>query len=148
MAGPANPEPENDPTGGVRDALDAFDRAFAAGDARAVAAQFSDDAQLLLHHSAPVVGRAAIEALWAPFFAAWDTSHWTTERQIADVHGDRAYTVNTYAETLHHRAGAQPSRSVAGRYVAFLRREADGAWRLTFLMNSHVRPIEELPRDA
>ena len=136
-----NPQPENEPADGVRETLDAFDRAFAAGDARAVAAQFAEDAKALLHHSAPVVGPAAVEALWTPFFAAWDTSHWTTERQIVDVHGDRAYTLSTYAETLHHRAGAQPSRSVAGRYVAFLRRAADGTWRLTLLMNS-------LPREA
>ena len=126
-------------------ALDAFDQAFAAGDAELLAEQFAEDAELLLLHSELTVGRAAIRDLWARFFADWDASAWRTEPRIVDVHGPQAYTVSDYTETLVHRARERPARLVVGRLVRFLRQDADGTWRVTLALNSHARPIEELP---
>jgi uncharacterized protein (TIGR02246 family) len=123
----------------VQAALDAFVRAFAAGDADALAELFAPDAQLLLLYGAAVVGRLAIREVWAGAFARNDTSAWQTERQIVDVHGDRAYALTTYTETLVPRAGGPPEL-VAGRLVQFLRRDADGHWLVTLALNSHVRP--------
>jgi uncharacterized protein (TIGR02246 family) len=124
--------------------LDAFDRAFAAGDLDAVVELFTEDASLLLLHGAAVHGRAGIRATWAPTFAKWDMSAWATERAIVDVHTDRAYTLSTYTETLVDRAGTEPSRLVVGRVVMFLQRQDDGRWQISFVMNSHVRPVELL----
>lgn len=126
-------------------ALDAFDQAFAAGDANRLAEQFAEDAELLLLPSEPTVGRAAIRNRWARFFADWDTSQWRTERRIVDVHGDRAYTLADYTETLVHWARESPAQLVVGRLVRFLRRDADDTWRVTLVLNSHARPMEELP---
>ena len=53
-------------------------------------------------------------------------------------------TLSTYTETLVPR-GEGPRVAVNGRLVAFLRRESDGAWRIEMLMNSHTRPMEDLP---
>lgn len=127
----------------VRAALDAFDRAFAAGDANALVEFFAVDASLLLLYGPAIHGRAGIHAQWTPFFAAWDMSAWATERVIVDVHEDRAYTLSTYTETVVHRAGTEPSRLVVGRVVTFLRL-VDGRWLITVLMNSHARPVETL----
>ena len=126
-------------------ALDAFDRAFAAGDIDAIVELFAEDAQLLLLNGPSIHGRAGIHAQWAPTFAAWDMSAWATERLVVDVHGDRAYALSTYTETMVHRAGTEQSRSVSGRVVAFLQRTDDGRWEIAVLMNSHARPVELLP---
>ncbi len=134
--------------GDVRAALDAFDRAFAAGDADAVVALFAEDASLLLLNGPEVRGRTGIHAQWAPTFATWDMSAWATERVVVDVHGDRAYALSTYTETLVHRAGTEPSRLVVGRMMTFLRRVDDGRWQITILMNSHARPVEQVASAA
>jgi uncharacterized protein (TIGR02246 family) len=126
-------------------ALDAFDQAFAAGDASRLADRYAEDAELLLLHSEAVVGRSAIQDRWARFFTDWDTRAWLTQRRVVDVHGDRAYTVSDYTETLVSRTGERPSRRVVGRVVLFLRQDDDGEWRVTLTLNSHVRPVEELP---
>ncbi len=128
----------------VRAAIAAFDRAFAAGDAAALAALFTDDARLLLLYGPPFEGRAAIQAQWAKGFARFDTSAWLTEPLIVDVHGDSAYTLSTYSETLVPREPGL-SQSVLGRVVLFWRRDPGGPWRIVLCMNSHVRPIEDIP---
>ena len=135
---------DQSPDSEVRAALDAFDRAFAAGDTDAVVELFAEDASLLLLHGAPIRGRPGSRAQWGPSFATWDMSAWATERVVVDVHGDRAYALSTYTETMVHRAGTEQSRLVVGRVVMFLRRADDGRWLITMLMNSHARPVELL----
>lgn len=141
-----NPEPMTTQSA-VRAALAEFDRCFAAGDADALAALFAEDAQLLLLHRAAIEGRAAIRAYWRPFFAEYDPGSWRTDLRILDVHGDRAYAMSVYSETLVHRDGG-PSRIVHGRLVFFLRRDPDDRWRVAMIMNSHVRPVEVVPPTA
>ena len=123
------------PTEEVRAALDEFDRTFASGDADALAALFADDAQLLLQHGAPIEGRPAILAQWARLFGEFDPALWRADHQIVEVHGDRAYSLSVYSETLVHR-GDDPSRLVNGRLVLFQRRDPNGRWRISMAMNS------------
>ena len=100
----------------VDEALARFHRIFAAGDAEALTGLFASDARLLLLHREPLVGREAIREHWTRVFGAYDTSAWLAEPVIVDVHGDRAYTLSTYTETLVPRG----RRGVAAR-----RRAAD-----------------------
>lgn len=132
-------------TDDVHRALDEFDRVFALGDADAITALFAPDAQLLLLHREPLVGRPAIRDHWQRFVDRYDPAAWRTEHAIVDVHDDRAYALSTYSETLVPR---QPGASilVRGRLILFLRREPDGSWPVTLAMNSHSRPMEELER--
>jgi uncharacterized protein (TIGR02246 family) len=122
-------------------ALDRFDRAFAAGDADALADLFAPDASLLLLYREPLVGREAVQDEWRRAFAAFDPGAWRTQRVIVDVHGDRAHTLSTYTETLVSRQG-KPSQSISGRVVLFLRRRAADEWEVTLALNSHSRPVE------
>jgi ketosteroid isomerase-like protein len=124
-----------DPTDDVTAALDAFDRAFATGDADALTACFADDARLLLLHS------PAIRDHWARVFAKYDTSAWRTTVELVERHGDHAYTLATYTETLIEREGAGRFL-VSGRLVRFLVRGGDGRWQVTLALNSHVVPVE------
>lgn len=127
----------------VRGALDEFDRVFGSGDADALASLFAIDAQLLLLHGEPFVGRAAIREHWRRFADRYDPAAWQSEHVIIDVHEDRAYALSIYSEVLVPRMPG-PRISVAGRLILFLHREADGAWRVTLAMNSHSRPMQEL----
>jgi ketosteroid isomerase-like protein len=56
---------------------------------------------------------------------------------------DRAFAAGD-ADALSAREPA-PARVVNGRVTFFVRREADGRWRITLAMNSHSRPVEEIP---
>ena len=131
----------------VRAALAVFDRTFAACDGEALGALFSPDAELLLLYSEPIEGRAAIATYWTRFFATWDGSSWRTEHRIVEVHGDHAWSQAVYSETLVHREEGR-RRVVHGRLVIVLRRDRDGSWLVRLVMNSHLRPAEDIPADA
>jgi uncharacterized protein (TIGR02246 family) len=138
-------DPAVEPTEDVLAALDRFDRAFADGDANALAECFTSDATLLIVHAPAIEGRDAIRERWAAAFARHDTSAWRTQVDVLDRHGDRAYTLTTYTETLVPREPG-PWIDVRGRLIRFLRIE-DGQWRVSLVMNSHSEPMRERPPD-
>jgi uncharacterized protein (TIGR02246 family) len=119
--------------------LDRFDRAFAAGDADALAALFTDDARLLLLHRDAVEGRPAIRELWSTSFDEFDPAAWQAEHRIEALYDDLACTLGTYTETLVERRGPTLV-DVWGRVVFFLRRDPADGWRIALAMNSHSRP--------
>jgi uncharacterized protein (TIGR02246 family) len=129
--------------GEVRTLLGEMDAAFAGGDAVAFAGVFAEDGQLLLLHRDAMVGRQAIRAFFADFFARFDTSAWRTEHGLVETYGPHAHAFSTYTETLVPREGG-PSRLVVGRLVFFLRHLPSPGWRIALLMNSHVRPVRVL----
>lgn len=131
----------------VRATLLQFDRAFVAGNADELASCFADDAVQLLLHAEPMEGRPAIRAHWARLFADWDPGAWTAEQPIVEVAGDLAHALSIYAETLVKRTG-EVRMEVRGRIAFFLRREPDGEWRITLVMNSHSRPSERIDVDV
>jgi uncharacterized protein (TIGR02246 family) len=121
-----------------------FHEAFAAGDADALAACFAEGAQMHLLHSEPAMGRDAIRARWKAGFERVDTSDWTPITQLTEMRDDRAFAFSTYTERLLDRPSGERTL-VRGRAVHWMAREADGAWRITFLMNSHSHPMEPIP---
>ena len=127
----------------VTDLLDRSHAAFAAGDADAFAACFTDDAQQHLLHREVGVGRETIRELWHEFFARADTSAWEPRLEVLDVSDDRAHAFSTYTERLVKREDGARTL-VRGRLVHFLRREPDGTWRISLLMNSHSHPMEPI----
>ena len=127
----------------VTEVLDRSHAAFAAGDAAAFAACFTEDAQLHLLHREAAVGRETIRELWREFFARADTSAWEPRLEVLAVSDDRAHAFSIYTERLLNREDGTRTL-VRGRLVHFLRREADGAWRITLLMNSHSHPMEPI----
>ena len=128
----------------IADLLEEHDAAFAAGDAIRFASTFDPDGEMLLVHSPTLRGREAIVAQFSRGFERDDTSAWLATTDRVELHGDSAYLVRSYTETLVPRAGG-PRLAVVGRLVTFLRRGPDGAWRISMQMNNHSRPIEEMP---
>jgi uncharacterized protein (TIGR02246 family) len=120
-----------------------FHDAFAAGDADALAECFTEDGQMHLLHSEPALGREAIRTRWRSGFERLDTSDWTPITDFTERRGDRAFAFGTYTERLlDRRSGARTL--VRGRLVHWMARQTDGAWRVTFLMNSHSHPMEPI----
>jgi uncharacterized protein (TIGR02246 family) len=131
------------PDDDIHAGLQAFDRAFAAGDADALAERYAVDARMLLLHVPELRGRDAIRQHWAQAFARYDTSAWQTEWEVVDRHDDRATGLAVYRETLIARED-ETRFKVNGRLVLFLRRDPDGEWRVVIGMNSHSIPIERI----
>lgn len=119
-------------------ALASFNRTFAAGEAAALGEYIAEDAAALMHEQPALVGRAAIEEAFRELFAAVDTSAFEVDYRVVDVHGDRAYVLASFTETLQPKE-AGSAISVDGRLVYFWRREADG-WRLTHLLTGRAAP--------
>jgi uncharacterized protein (TIGR02246 family) len=127
----------------VRGLLKRMDAALAGGDADGFGVLFTDDAQLLLLHREPIVGRQAISSYWRDFFGRFDTSAWRTDHARIEVDGVLAHAFSTYSETLVPHDGGPP-RVVVGRIDALFRHLGADGWRITLLMNSHTRPVEQL----
>jgi uncharacterized protein (TIGR02246 family) len=92
------------------------------GDADALASLYADDAMLLPPDHEPVRGRAAIGDFWRQ---GTDEGLEVTTLTV-EVDGDLGYLVGRYRLPA---TDEEPADS--GKYVMCLKRQRDGAWRLT-----------------
>lgn len=115
------------PVAGVRDAIVAagarFMTAFRAGDAAAVAACYTRDAQLLPANSDAVAGTAAITAFWRDIIAA-GIADVRLETIDVESQGDLAVEQGRYALT-----GADGGPVDEGKYLVLWHRDG-GEWKL------------------
>lgn len=113
--------------GGVKAQIDkanaAFVAAFAKGDAAAIAAMYTTDAQAFPPNSDIVRGRAAIQKLWE---GAMGMGVKTVRLQATEVesHGTVAHEVGTYA-----MVGADGKELDSGKYIVIWKRDGT-AWKL------------------
>jgi uncharacterized protein (TIGR02246 family) len=103
--------------------------AFAAGDAEAVAAEYTEDGMLLAPSNPSIVGRAQIADLYRAIFKDYKCTL-KTEVQEAEVNGDWAFVRGVLTSTIAAKAGGEPHVS-HGKYIAVVRRGADGVWRFS-----------------
>jgi uncharacterized protein (TIGR02246 family) len=122
------PAPEPDPRQAIDAAQAAFWEAHEQGDAQTLANLVTDEALLWGPGMDEVSGREAIQAAAEGMFAAMDISDFEVESRELTVHGDAAYELATYSETLTYE-GAEPS-TVRARYLIVWKRDADGGWRV------------------
>jgi uncharacterized protein (TIGR02246 family) len=110
----------------VREAIDqgnqAFVEAFTAGDAKAVADLYTDDAKVIAPGAETATGRAAIEAHWAGAIASGMK---VLRLQTAGVESDGALAVEDGTAVLADKDG----KEIMSRYVVVWKR-GDGRWRL------------------
>jgi uncharacterized protein (TIGR02246 family) len=100
----------------------AWQTAYNAGDAAAVAALYSEDAKLMAPGSATVSGRAAIQAMFAQDIARGSKNALTTAEVFGG--GDYAIAVGGWVET-----GADGAHKDHGSYVTVYKR-AGGDWKI------------------
>jgi uncharacterized protein (TIGR02246 family) len=109
-----------------RSAIEAtVDRYVAAsneGDADALTALYADDAVLLPPDHEPIQGREAIGEFWSE---GTDTGLEVSTLRL-EVDGDVAYLVGRY-----HLPPTDQEEADSGQYVLCLKRQRNGAWKLT-----------------
>jgi len=92
------------------------------GDADALASLYADDAVLLPPDHEPVRGRAAIGEFWSQ---GTDEGLEVTTLTV-EVEGNLGYLVGRY-----HLPATDEEPADSGKYVMCLKRQRDGAWKLT-----------------
>jgi uncharacterized protein (TIGR02246 family) len=114
----------------------AFASAFNRGDARAVAALYTADAQILASGAEPVRGTAEIEKFIQGIFGEGVQSVTLTTLEVFAA-GDAATVVGRYV--MKDKAGKELDH---GKYMEYFRREK-GAWKLhRDMFNSSVPPAK------
>ncbi len=107
--------PATDLRGQIEKMDKAWQAAYNAGDAAAVAALYADDAKVMAPGAAAASGRAAIQAAFAQDIARGSKNTLTTEEVFGG--GDYAVAVGGWVET-----GADGSHKDHGTYVTVYRR--------------------------
>lgn len=117
----------------VRGVMSKYRDAWMAADAKAVLALFTRDAVLLPHHGDdPVVGLAAMERFWWPPGSPPFTLT-RMEVTVDEVGGDCRIAHARGSDEIEW-TGSGKTHSQRGTYLNVLRKESDGAWRISHHM--------------
>jgi uncharacterized protein (TIGR02246 family) len=108
--------------GAVEATVDRYVAASNQGDAEALAELYADDALLLPPDHEPIHGREAIVEFWR---RGTDQGLEVSALRL-EIDGDLAYMVGRY-----RLPPTQEEAADSGQYVLCLKRQADGAWKLT-----------------
>ena len=107
---------------------------YAAGDSKALAQAYTEDALMLPPDATRVVGYSAIEALWKSWIDA-GIKNLTLKSTDVDSNGDLAYEVGEFTLQVPFKSQnsstdeGNPS-TASGNYLVVWKRGADGVWRL------------------
>ena len=118
-------------------------RAYAAGDAEAVASIFSEDCWQMPPNAPPNIGREAVRRFWAE---ATRRGRWHFEIEAREVLLNGEIAAERGAYTLRLEAGPEASpgfepQQDSGNYLVVWRREADGEWRAFWDAAVSERPL-------
>jgi uncharacterized protein (TIGR02246 family) len=117
---------------------DTWAATYARGDAAALANLYTADATVMQPGTATLSGRPAIQAYYATFFQGGTVQTSLTQTSLT-LHGDTAHSTGTFSGTMTPAAGGEPQKST-GRYLVILKRDTDGAWRLSKAMSNTDDP--------
>ncbi len=104
-------------------------KAFAAGDAAAIAIHFTDDAYLMAPDQPTLQGKQAIQAYYQSIFDEYETDLESYYEEV-EVSGDLAYGRGFAKVTLYPKTGGDSSVSTA-KYLNILKKQPDGTWKTT-----------------
>jgi len=116
---------------------DAYTKATSAGDAKAVAALYTEDAIELPPNHAPVKGRMAIQEYYVSQFAGAKVSGFTLTHWESAVHGDAAFDVGAYKQTITPTQGT--GMSDTGKYAVILKK-VGGVWKVAYAIYNSDQP--------
>ena len=117
---------------------DQYVKASLAGDAKAIAALYTDDAVEMPPNAPPVKGRAAIQQMYEGQFKGVKIGTFTLTHIDSRSSGDAGYDVGTYRQSLTPAGGAEVKDT--GKYVVVLKR-VSGSWKVAYaIYNSDLPP--------
>jgi uncharacterized protein (TIGR02246 family) len=124
----------------IREVADAYVKATTSGDAKAVAALYTEDAVEMPPNLPPVKGRAAIQQYYDKVFSSgFKVTTFTLKHLETHATGDNGYDVGTYEQGLAEPSASTPV-SDTGKYVVIVRRTAAG-WKVAYaIYNSDQAP--------
>jgi len=111
----------------IQELLEEWGEAIQKGDADALAALVTEDAEFWAHGVAPLIGRQALLSAFKPLFAGYDADQEFDMQELV-VSGDLAFMRGLEHNKMRPKDGSQPiERSQRG--FSIMRRDADGKWR-------------------
>ena len=122
----------------VRAVADQYVKATLAGDAKALAALYTEDATEMPPNQASIKGRAAIQQYYEAQFAGAKVTSFSVTHLESHAVGDNGYDVGTYRQSVTPTGGAAISDT--GKYVVILKRSA-GSWKVAYAIYSSDKPM-------
>ena len=117
-----------------------FITAFNSADAIRIAATYSEDAVLMPQNQEPVTGRTAIETYYKGLHNQVNAKISFTSQELTMIGDDSAFDRGTYVMSIAPKAGGTAMED-AGKYLAILQRQPDGAWKVTRDIDNSSRPL-------
>jgi uncharacterized protein (TIGR02246 family) len=123
----------------IKKVADAYVKATLAGDAKAIAALYTEDAIEMPPNAPMVKGRAAILQFYEKAFAGGTTINSFTLTHL-DTHaaGDRGYDVGTYTQGATPKGATNPVAD-SGKYTVILKR-VGSAWLVAYAIYNSDQP--------
>jgi uncharacterized protein (TIGR02246 family) len=124
----------------IRAVADAYVKASLAGDAKAIAALYADDAVEMPPNEPMVKGRTAIEQFYQKLFGSGTKmATFSITHLESTAVGDSGYDVGTYQQSVAPKGATAPVKD-SGKYTVILKRSA-GAWKVAYaIYNSDLPP--------
>jgi uncharacterized protein (TIGR02246 family) len=123
----------------IRQVADSYVKASLAGDAKAIAALYTDDAVEMPPNQPPIKGRAAIEGYYTKLMSGAKMGSFTLTHIESRASGEAGYDVGTYQQSMTPPGATAPMKET-GKYVVVLKRTG-GAWKVAYaIYNSDQAP--------
>lgn len=117
---------------------DQYVKATLAGDAKAIAALYTEDAVEMPPNAPSVKGRAAIQQMYEKNFKEAKTGNFAVTHVDSRSSGDVGYDVGTYRQTITPTGGTEMKDT--GKYIVVLKR-VGGSWKVAHaIYNSDLPP--------
>jgi len=137
-AAQSTPKPTAGEDVAIRAVADMYVKATLAGDAKAIAALYTEDATEMPPNQPPIKGRAAIQQYYEKELAGVKFAGFSLNHLESRAVGDHGYDVGTYRQTVTPAGGAGIDDT--GKYVVILKRSG-GSWKVAYAIYSSDRPL-------
>ena len=123
----------------IKAVADAYVKAALAGDAKAIAALYTEDAIEMPPNAPMIKGRAAIQQFYQKEFGSGTKMNsFTLTHTESHASGDRGYDVGTYQQSVTPKGATAPV-SDTGKYVVILKRSGSD-WKVAYAIYSSDQP--------
>ncbi len=133
-----SPKPPAGDEAAIRAVADGYVKVTLAGDAKGIAALYTEDATEMPPNQPALKGRAAIQQYYERAFANVKFPRFSLHHLESRAVGDNGYNVGTYRQTFVPAGGAGVDET--GKYIVILKRSA-GSWKIAYAIYNSDRPL-------